>query len=149
MATQSNFEYLLYNGFVMEDNPNDCVYITFQDQPSTMRDPNKKPLRPLRLCLGTRELPVKVKQWGLAMEVMYQAPGEGKRFLVDFILQKLAKYATTVEEDTAELERLRSRERGDPPTMLAIQMRRHEKVTLRAVVDKLRSGAWDCCNSIS
>ncbi|EKX42007.1 hypothetical protein GUITHDRAFT_141487 [Guillardia theta CCMP2712] len=28
-GNKSNYEYLLYNGFVMEDNPNDCVYISF------------------------------------------------------------------------------------------------------------------------
>ena len=28
-GNKSNYEYLLYNGFVMQDNPNDCVYVTF------------------------------------------------------------------------------------------------------------------------
>ena len=32
-GNKSNYEYLLYNGFVMSDNPNDCVYLSFPGIP--------------------------------------------------------------------------------------------------------------------
>lgn len=44
LAPQSNYEYLLYNGFVMEKNPNECVNVV-------MPAPRQPNARELSFCL--------------------------------------------------------------------------------------------------
>ena len=134
-GNKSNYEYLMYNGFVMRDNPNDCVYVSL---------PSARGSR--QVCISAKQgLPRLVHQWaqmtsGTVGSKTKEARLKAKDALVQFLTQRLSLYSTTQEEDAAELQ-----SHLPESKVLAIEMRMHEKDTLSRLLQALESGAIDCC----
>uniref|UniRef100_A0A7S4N6N3 Rubisco LSMT substrate-binding domain-containing protein n=1 Tax=Guillardia theta TaxID=55529 RepID=A0A7S4N6N3_GUITH len=124
-GNKSNYEYLLYNGFVMEDNPNDCVYISF---PSS----NARDVR--QFCVSTTEIPYQVREWAKSQSK------DAKSYLIKHIEEKRRGYRTTIAEDNELLSRT-IRENHE----LAVRLRRHEKMSLDKIIENLNRGALQCC----
>eukprot|EP00960_Hanusia_phi_P007009 199883-Hanusia_phi.AAC.1 len=89
-GNKSNYEYLLYNGFVMQDNPNDCVYMSFPYS-------NANDVR--QFCIATGEIPYQVREWAKSRSK------DGKSALIKHIQEKRRGYETTVEQDNELLSR--------------------------------------------
>ena len=54
-GNKSNYEYLLYNGFVMPDNPNQCVFVEFPD-------PERPHGAAASLCVSDTNVPPRVRR---------------------------------------------------------------------------------------
>ena len=102
-GNKSNYEYLLYNGFVMQENPNDCVYVT-------LVLPGAKGGR-RQVCLASTGVPRLAQIWaqnssGQAGDNSPTARAKAKSRLVLFLREKLQKYSKTQDEDSKLLRSL-------------------------------------------
>ena len=84
-GNKSNYEYLLYNGFVMTNNPNECVHValTLDWFPTS---------NPTRVCLDPNapDIPQGVKVWGTRME--QKKGGAGHDHLATFLDDAILSY---------------------------------------------------------
>lgn len=141
-GNKSNYEYLLYNGFVMSDNHNDCVYVSL---------PGPRGRR--QVCVSAKQgLPRLVHQWaqmtsGTVGSNTPEARQKAKDALVEFLTQRLSQYPTSQNEDAALIERALLETPRPESKVLAIEMRMHEKDTLSRLLGALESGAIDCCGA--
>eukprot|EP00293_Proteomonas_sulcata_P001483 CAMPEP_0184329582 /NCGR_PEP_ID=MMETSP1049-20130417/144222_1 /TAXON_ID=77928 /ORGANISM="Proteomonas sulcata, Strain CCMP704" /LENGTH=319 /DNA_ID=CAMNT_0026651963 /DNA_START=27 /DNA_END=986 /DNA_ORIENTATION=+ len=138
-GNKSNYEYLLYNGFVMEDNPNQCVYVEFPPPQG-----NVPGARSMSFCLGPDDIPRQVKFWA-RHAMMHRMSSESEAGeVIKHLEAHLHRYDMTQVQDD---ERILSEQGQDlgMHKMMALQMRIHEKRSLALTIQRLKSGEIPCC----
>jgi len=141
-GNKSNYEYLLYNGFVMDMNPNECVYIELP------KPKNLPKASDFKFCLdpNSPSIPPHLKRWG-SMTWRDESIGKGQAsdVVIKLLDSKMHRYETTADQDEKLLQELKRKGGEHSNVGLALRLRLLEKRALEKARRKLVDEEWACC----